>query len=130
MTLRYKLHSIRRSSIVITALYEIVPAVESYADQQIAIFDIRYKKALGEESILLTENVHEFKSPTSDYKEFSFAAGVAAFGMILRNSEYKGTADFDMAYELVRKGLDNDPHGYREEFQNLIVTAKELASKQ
>lgn len=114
----------------ITALYEIVPAVESYADQQIAIFDVRYKKALGEESILLTENVHEFKSPTSDYKEFSFAAGVAAFGMILRNSEYKGTADFDMAYELVRKGLDNDPHGYREEFQNLIVTAKELASKQ
>lgn len=55
---------------------------------------------------------------------------VAAFGMILRDSEYKGTADFDMGYELVGKGLDNDPHGYKAEFQELITAAKSLASKQ
>lgn len=42
----------------ITALYEIVPASEFYADQQLAVFDARYKKALGDESLLLTENVH------------------------------------------------------------------------
>ena len=114
----------------ITALYEIVPVGETYADRQLAVFDVRYKKALGTESILLTENVHEFKAPKSDRKELSFAAGVAAFGMILRDSEYKGTADFDMAYELVGKGLDNDPHGYRAEFQELITAAKSLASKE
>lgn len=108
----------------ITALYEIVPAVESYVDRQIAVFDVRYKKALGTESILLTENVHELKAPKSDMKELSFAAGVAAYGMVLRDSEYKGTADFDMAYELVGIGLDNDPHGYRAEFQELIQAAK------
>ena len=61
-----------------------------------------------------------------DRKELSFAAGVAAFGMILRNSEYKGTANFDMAYDLVGKGLNNDPHGYRAELQELIAKAKEL----
>ena len=55
---------------------------------------------------------------------------VAAFGMILRDSEYKGTADFDMGYELVGKGLDNDPHGYKAEFQELITADKSLASKQ
>ena len=71
-----------------------------------------------------------FKAPKSDRKELSFAAGVAAFGMILRDSEYKGTADFDMAYELVGKGLDNDPHGYRAELQELITTAKGIAFKQ
>lgn len=114
----------------ITALYEIVPVGETDTDRQLAVFDVRYKKALGTESILLTENVHEFKAPKSDRKELSFAAGVAAFGMILRDSEYKGTADFDMAYELVGKGLDNDPHGYRAEFQELITAAKSLASKQ
>ena len=113
----------------ITALYEVIPAGQSTEDQQIAVFDVRYKKALGTESILLTENVFEFIAPKSDQKELSFAAGVAAFGMILRNSQYKGTADFDMAYELVGRGLENDPHGYRAELQELITTAKGIASK-
>ena len=114
----------------ITALYEIIPAVENYVDQQIAVFDVRYKKALGAESIQLTENVFDLKAPASDRKEFSFAAGVAAFGMLLRDSGYKGNADFDMAYELVGQGLNNDPHGYRAEFQELINEAKKLAQKQ
>lgn len=113
----------------ITALYEIIPVCETDADRQIAVFDVRYKKSLGTESILLSENVHELTAPHSDRKELSFAAGVAAFGMILRGSEYKGTADFDMAYELVGKGLDNDPHGYRAELLELITTAKEIALK-
>ena len=110
----------------ITALYEIVPVCKTDADRQIAVFDVRYKKELGTESILLTENVHELTASQSDRKELSFAAGVAAFGMILRGSEYKGTADFDMAYELVGKGVENDPHGYRAELQELILTAKGL----
>ena len=110
----------------ITALYEIVPVGEGYADQQLAVFDARYKKALGSESILITENVQGYKDSVSEQSELSFAAGVAAFGMILRNSEYKGTANFDMAYDLVGKGLNNDPHGYRAEFQELIAKAKEL----
>ena len=113
----------------ITALYEIIPAGQSTEDQQIAVFDVRYKKDLGTESILLTENVLKFMAPKSDQNELSFAAGVAAFGMILRNSQYKGTADFDMAYELVGRGLENDPHGYRAELQELITTAKGIASK-
>jgi len=110
----------------ITALYEIVPAVEVYADAQVAVFEARYKKALGSESILLTENVIDDKAPTSSRKEFQFAAGVAAFGMVLRESEYKGSADFDMAYDLVGEGLEFDPHGYRAAFQELITKASAL----
>lgn len=110
----------------ITALYEIVPAAESFADQQIAVFDVRYKKALGQSSILLTENVHYLTAPKTDGTELSFAAGVAAFGMVLRDSPYKGSADFDMAAGLVDKGLGFDPHGYRQEFRELISRAKEL----
>lgn len=113
----------------ITALYEIIPATESYVDQTLAVFDVRYKKELGEASLLLTENVHDLKAPTSDRKELSFAAGVAAFGMTLRDSEYKGTADFGMAASLVEEGLGYDPHGYRAEFLELIRTAEEISSK-
>ena len=60
------------------------------------MFDVRYKQSLGAESILLTENVQGLSSTNVVQSELSFAAGVAAFGMILRDSEHKGTADLDM----------------------------------
>ena len=108
----------------ITALYEIIPAEGFESGQQVAVFDVRYKKALGQESILLTDEV---MSVSSDGTEISFAAGVAAYGMILRNSRYRGSADYDMAASLVEQGLAFDPHGYRAELLELISTAKFLA---
>ena len=108
----------------ITALYEIIPAEGFESGQQVAVFDVRYKKALGQESILLTDDV---MSVSSDGTEISFAAGVAAYGMILRNSKYRGSADYDMAASLVEQGLAFDPHGYRAELLELISTAKFLA---
>ena len=108
----------------ITALYEIIPAEGFESGQQVAVFDVRYKKALGQESILLTDEV---MSVSSDGTEISFAAGVAAYGMILRNSKYRGSADYDMAASLVEQGLAFDPHGYRAELLELISTAKFLA---
>ena len=108
----------------ITALYEIIPAEGFESGQQVAVFDVRYKKALGQESILLTDEV---MSVSSDGTEISFAAGVAAYGMILRNSKYRGSADYDMAASLVEQGLAFDPHGYRAELLELISTAKFIA---
>ena len=110
----------------ITALYEIIPTGESLIGQQVAVFDVRYKKALSEDSILLTEKVCDIEAPETERKEFLFAAGVAAYGMILRDSPYKGSADYDMAISLVENGLENDPHGYREELKELISSAKHL----
>lgn len=108
----------------ITALYEIIPTEGFESGQQVAAFDVRYKKALGQESILLTDEV---MIVSSDGTEISFAAGVAAYGMILRNSRYRGSADYDMAASLVEQGLAFDPHGYRAELLELISTAKFLA---
>lgn len=109
----------------ITALYEIVPA-EGAAEGSWATFDFRYKKSLSEASIPLTLEV----SPAAEFEtstEFSFAAGVAAYGMILRNSPYMGTATFDMAYELVQGGTHFDPFGYRADLLNIIKKAKQIA---
>ena len=50
--------------------------------------------------------------------------------MILRDLGYKGTADFDMAYDLVGLGLDNDHYSFRAELQELITTAKGIVFKQ
>lgn len=86
----------------ITALYELIPAAGAKADADAASFDVRYKKALGEESRLLHLDVGACKSNVS--KEFNFAAGLAAYAMILRNSEYKGNADYSMVKELLKSG--------------------------
>ena len=106
----------------VTALYEIIPA-EGYGEgSDIAVFDFRYKDKLGEDSIPLTCNVGE-ASTTS--KEFRFAAGVAAYGLTLLNSQYKGDADFAMAYNLAGQS-EYDPHGYRAAFCQLVLKASEI----
>jgi Ca-activated chloride channel family protein len=45
---------------------------------------------------------------------------VAAYGMILRDSPYKGDATIEMAKRLVNQGLSFDPHGYRAELLKLM----------
>lgn len=108
------------ASQTITALYEIIPNNNAkFSDSDnIAKFDFRYKKALNLESITLNSSI----LPTSTLSnEFYFASGVAAFGMLLRESEYKGSSTFDLAADLVKKGLDFDPNGYRAELLELIL---------
>lgn len=109
----------------ITALYEIVPVSEdALAEGPLAVFDFRYKKSLDAESIPLTLDVSMSDGRSS---EFSFAAGVAAYGMLLRDSPYKGEATFDMACELAEEGLSFDRYGYRADFIDIIKAAKKLS---
>ena len=49
-----------------------------------------------------------------------FAASVAAYGLILRGSEYKGSADSDMVIKLGTNAVKFDPYGYREEYIDLV----------
>ncbi|MCH7780159.1 MAG: DUF3520 domain-containing protein, partial [Acidobacteria bacterium] len=55
--------------------------------------------------------------------DFCFAAAVAAFGMLLRDSEFAGDMTFDDVRALAENGLGRDRHGYRTEFLELIGTA-------
>ena len=118
----------------ITALYEIVPADGGNAETQStdagswATFDFRYKKSLSEASIPLSLEVYPSQEAATS-SELSFAAGVAAYGMILRESPYQGGATFDMALELAQEGLAFDPFGYRADFVDIISKAKKIAGK-
>jgi len=114
----------------ITALYEIAlnEGVEAsgLSDKPFATFDCRYKKALGTESIplnvvLKVEDIFNKHGRSDDYY---FAAGVAAYGMILRKSPYKGDATIDLAGKLVKGHLGKDPYGYRSELLKLIEKSK------
>lgn len=122
----------------ITALYEIVPTnkfdecIKEQSSQRhvLATFDCRYKKSLNASSIPLTVEVSVEDMYDSNMKllpaseNLNFAAGVAAYGMVLRKSPYKGDANIKMASDLVRKSCSFDPHGYRSELLDIMQKIK------
>jgi Ca-activated chloride channel family protein len=55
-----------------------------------------------------------------------FAAAVATFGMILRDSEYKGNANYDLVMKLATQGQGEDTEGYRGEFMRLVEKSRDL----
>lgn len=134
----------------VTALYEVVPAGVSsnYASKvddlkyqklpatkptgnnstEMLTVKLRYKEPDAESSkkIELTLTDHKKNEVSSDFR---FAAAVAMFGQLIRNSEYKGEATYDKVIALAKTALDNDEKGYRKEFIRLAETAKGLDTK-
>jgi Ca-activated chloride channel family protein len=61
--------------------------------------------------------------------DFRFAAAVASFGMLLRDSQNNGTATYDSVLEIASSAKGQDLHGYRSEFLEMIRRAKALAGR-
>ena len=95
--------------------------------RELATVKIRGKEPEKEESVLteyvITDGVRNFSAASGDFK---FAAAVAAFGMTLRDSPYKGNVDFDSILEWARAGKGEDRFGYRDEFIRLVHRAASL----
>jgi Ca-activated chloride channel family protein len=130
----------------VTALYEIVPkgvpsdtpsvdplkyqrplaSAEEASTGELLTVKLRYKEPGGEVSRLLERPVRDDGASVAGASEdFKFAAAVASFGMILRDSPHKGDATFDSVLALAREGLGRDRHGYRAEF---LVLARQAGS--
>jgi Ca-activated chloride channel family protein len=88
---------------------------------------IRYKEPAAEESrkleFPLRDGGTRFENASEDFK---FAAAVAGFGMILRDSPYKGTATLADVTTWGRQGVSSDAGGYRSEFLGLVQKAQSL----
>jgi Ca-activated chloride channel family protein len=79
---------------------------------------VRYKDPDGTESRLLNHAVaNRVRRASSD---FQFASAVAAFGMLLRDSEYRGSANTDLVLAAARRGVGADPQGHRAGFVKLV----------
>lgn len=122
-----------------TALYEIVPADSDYdfgavesryqqtSAQEIteitdwATVSVRAKEPEGTESRLYEYPVAEENVSDEMSENLRFAAGVAEAGMILRKSEWKGTATWAQALELVRGCGSVTGDVYKEEFVYLLT---------
>jgi len=88
---------------------------------------LRYKKPDGDKSDLVeravTDDGGDFAKASPDFK---FAAAVAEFGMILRDSEHKGNGTFGAVLELANEGKGADANGYRAGFIELVRKAQAL----
>ncbi|MDM8555013.1 VWA domain-containing protein, partial [Desulfococcaceae bacterium HSG7] len=129
----------------VTALYEIVPAdaPESSAkvdplkyqeskikpaaleSQELMTVKLRYKKPDENQSALITHPViAEHSDMASD--NFNFSAAVASFGMLLRDSEFKGTGTYQDVLTLAKSSKGKDSEGHRAEFIRLVEMAEML----
>ena len=59
-------------------------------------------------------------------RDFRFAAAVASYGILLRESPHKGSATWNSIRELAVEGKGEDTAGYRAEFISLLEKAQGL----
>ena len=119
-----------------TALYEIVPADSDFefgsAESRYQApqageggdwltVSIRAKEPEGTESKLYEYPVTGDAMKDELSENLRFAAAVAEAGMLLRNSEWKGTADWQQALELARGCGSISGDAYKEEFIYLLT---------
>jgi Ca-activated chloride channel family protein len=111
----------------ITALYEITPSLTVGATDAAAIVRLRYKQPAGDTA---SELVYEVEGGVNSFGQSStnlrWAATVAEFGMLLRDSEHKGKASYEHCRELARQSMGRDPFGYRKEMLGLLEKAEGL----
>ncbi|MFT3933443.1 MAG: von Willebrand factor type A domain-containing protein [Chitinophagaceae bacterium] len=133
----------------VTALYEVIPtgvknefaegvdklkyqqqinATPAAGSNEIMTIKFRYKKPDEDVSKLIEHPVMDNPFGIANTSaNFRFAASVAEFGMLLRNSEFKQTASYNSAWKLAKDALGNDEEGYRSEFLKLLKNAQSIA---
>ncbi len=123
----------------VTALYEIVPAKDrsdqarrlqyqqsdvlpdATGNNELATIKFRYKRPESDRSVLMVKTIPHTALPLGQTSNnFRFSAAVAGFGMLLRNSEYKGSMDYNQVLSLARGSKGSDEDGYRAEFIRLV----------
>ena len=125
----------------VTALYEIIPLgvespylaevdplkyqssdqeeVKNHSKEMLTV-KLRYKAPQGNKSQKIEKVVlaNDYTSESSE--NFRWAAAAAEFGLLLRDSEFKGRASYTHAAKLAKSAQGKDPNGYRREMIDLI----------
>ena len=133
----------------VTALYEIVPVgarggvggagvdplkyqvppelSEAAANGEWLTVKLRYKAPQEEESRLLSTALAgrpaRFDSASENAR---FSTAVALFGMLLRDSEFKGSGSYRLVEKIARSAIGDDAHSERREFVELVGLARRL----
>jgi Ca-activated chloride channel family protein len=132
----------------VTALYEVVPYGQKFENpgvdalkyqrpaevsanansKELLTIKVRYKDPDASDSKLLSEWVADTGTTIESASDnFKFSSAVAGFGMLLRDSKYKGDARYADIARLARAAAGADAQGYRTEFVQLVERAHALA---
>jgi len=135
----------------VTALYEMIPvgteeslqtnealkyqtttiSPEAEETDEILTIKLRYKHPNEDESLLLSHVVKDTRILLEKTSEnFRFSAAVAEFGLLLRESEYRGNATYSQVLQLGKDAKGSDAEGYRAEFLRLVETIQLLQDVQ
>ena len=134
----------------VTALYEIIPVgvdsdffkvddlkyqttkIDPSAanSKELMTIKLRYKKPDEEASKLIVHPLLDSNIPLAKTSEnFRWSASVAAFGMLLRESEYVKDFSYDEVVQMAQKARGEDVEGYRVEFINMVKSFGSVASR-
>ena len=129
----------------VTVFYELVPAKGGFSDSKvdklkyqeikvknssdIATFKLRYKEPDGDKSKEMVKVVKSDVYNKENSIDYNFGLSVAEFGMLLRDSEYKGTLTYNSVLEQAKNNIGKDSNGYKAEFIELVEKAKQLKEK-
>lgn len=139
----------------VTALYEIIPSdgkadqpkidqpkvdplkyqtqdvkPEAFASNELMTVKLRYRPPSDATRHLIIQALADSDTEISSASEnLKFAAAVAQFGLLLRNSKFKAKATFETCLDLARQAKNNDEDGYRGEFIELVEKSRSLARK-
>lgn len=124
----------------VTALYEVITAdseeevsnVDPLEYQQqtkvnsknLMTVKVRYKKPNEDTSNLIVEKVEAGKTESTN--NLMFASAVAEFGMLLRESEFKGNATFADVLKRAKTSAGIDEYGYKADFIKMVEMGEML----
>ncbi|MFN8302786.1 MAG: von Willebrand factor type A domain-containing protein [Saprospiraceae bacterium] len=132
----------------VTALYEIVPAGQAtpvssvdplkyqtpgtttpaaLAGNELATIKLRYKAPKGNRPSQLIEFAVPAEATATPGENFELAASVAEFGLLLRNSKYKGNASWKVLSERTNRFAQQGNSTFRRELAGLIDRAWQLS---
>ena len=134
----------------VTALYELIPVQQkspastqpglslvtidqpdttvSVQKDNLLVLRLRYKQPKGIRSRLMEYRLSAAAlAQSSENENMLLASTIAEFGLLLRNSKYKGLATYEQTLERARKAAKVDPTGYRTELLGLIEKASKMS---
>ena len=129
----------------VTALYELVPAGQAVPSAtvdklkyqtpraattgsgEMMTVKVRYKTPLGDVSKLMQRTVDDATvALTATSADFRWAAAVAGYGMMLRESAERGALQWPLVRALAAGAVGKDAEGYRAELLRLVDKASKL----
>jgi Ca-activated chloride channel homolog len=131
----------------VTALYEIIPSgghvdlpdvddlkyqrqkidPDAFRSDEMMTVKFRYKQPDADDSRLIVKPLKETREEFEDASEnLRWAASVAEFGMILRDSKFKGSSSYRSVLRTAEEAKGRDRDGYREEFLRLVEKSHDI----